>query len=992
MGITAQGGGDVTITSGALTADSVGIDGRSTGGAVAIQVNGNVTSAASLGVRSLIQNVANGANSTVTIGDGVAVAAANDTAVVAATAGAGNASIVVGKNATFSAADSGLQASSVLGDASVAAGSGLTIANVDTDANGTTGASAVSNRGSDAAPGQASARISLGAGAKITADAGASGKGAVGLAVSNTAAVGSGSVAVNTADGLTLTAIGGAGATGISAAATADGGVSVTTGTGTIGVSGKAGALNFGISAASFGNGAVTVSTAATITAANAGGLGSVGLLAQAVGSGAVTVTAKGAINSSNGQGVVTSAGTGLTTVTTSGVITSSDDGVRTVSGGGAYVVNANAAITAGANAIQASNTSGAGTINVAAGVIVRGLGTNGATATIDVTSTAGATMINNAGTIRSTNATVAGAAGDLAIHAVGGSVTVNNAGRIDGRMDFSGLIGPNNATVNNTSATSWHTSGLTIFSAGNDTVNNTATGLLATSGATQFDFGPDTGAAPRDVFNNSGLIVAGETAGASNFVLSGLETFNTSGTIVFGSVNGGATSDGETNDRVAMAATAGGTSFVGSGGSTLVMDVALGAATQLGCGVAVSADCLSLAGGTVTGSTKLKINTVGVGGFNPVGVVLVDAGTITAGSLTLDPTSAGYGTRGGVAVIDTGLWVYHLTPVGTGQIALTSAPDTEVFEFAELSTALRGVWQTTTGTWFDRQADLRDSAGRTNDNYGMWMRFTGDWRRRSTQGSYTDAATTPLTMTYDTSYNQNTWSLIGGVDLIYTGAWVVGVTGGYVHSQVDFSSSPTLATLSGGVLGAYGSWVNGDWFVDATLTANLLTLNESIPTLAKTTSASARSMGGQVELGWRQEYWSNVFFEPLASISYSKSSIGDLGLGALGDVRIAGSSGARGSVGARVSGVAAMQTVTLKAAFTAKVVDDFSGTANALFTNPGAGFVSTDRFTGPYGDFGGQLQFFNGGKWLSGFVNANYRVKGGYRDTSVSIGARYQW
>ena len=89
---------------------------------------------------------------------------------------------------------------------------------------------------------------------------------------------------------------------------------------------------------------------------------------------------------------------------------------------------------------------------------------------------------------------------------------------------------------------------------------------------------------------------------------------------------------------------------------------------------------------GWIVGAEYLHLKASSLGGDY---AYITAPGPQQAGSLTLDPTSAGYGTRGGVAVIDTGLWVYHLTPVGTGQIALTSAPDTEVFEFAELSTAL---------------------------------------------------------------------------------------------------------------------------------------------------------------------------------------------------------------------------------------------------------------------------------------------------------------
>src|SRR5206468_3297319 len=107
----------------------------------------------------------------------------------------------------------------------------------------------------------------------------------------------------------------------------------------------------------------------------------------------------------------------------------------------------------------------------------------------------------------------------------------------------------------------------------------------------------------------NSGTVIAGETTGASTFTLTGLETFNNSGTIFFGSLNGGTSSDGQTNDRIVMTATGGGTAFVGSGNSLLVFDANLGVTAQTNCAAAVTADCLSLPGGTFGGVNRIRVN-----------------------------------------------------------------------------------------------------------------------------------------------------------------------------------------------------------------------------------------------------------------------------------------------------------------------------------------------------------------------------------------------
>src|SRR5690606_16365020 len=108
---------------------------------------------------------------------------------------------------------------------------------------------------------------------------------------------------------------------------------------------------------------------------------------------------------------------------------------------------------------------------------------------------------------------------------------------------------------------------------------------------ATSFDFG-----AGADTFTNSGLLVVGEpTLAASTLTVTGLESWNNSGRIVFGSsgTTMNAISDGQINDRVL----ASGTTFTGSGSSRLVMDADLGATSQTSCAVLAAADCLSLTG-----------------------------------------------------------------------------------------------------------------------------------------------------------------------------------------------------------------------------------------------------------------------------------------------------------------------------------------------------------------------------------------------------------
>ena len=754
-----------------------------------------------------------------------------------------------------------------------------------------------------------------------------------------------------------------------------------------------------GVDGVTDGNVTVVSNGSIGVTGTPVGAIGIDTSITQSTSAGRIAVTANSIFATGVGVSAV-NGGTGTTAVTTTGTVTTGGDGVNVISNG-AFNVVAGGALTSGANAIQTNGLSG-GVITVNAGGVVRGLGTSAATAVVDVTTPVGqTTTINNNGTIRSSNATILGAAGDLAIRGTGGSVTVNNAGRLDGRMDFSGLGVGSSVTVNNTSPTSWHTTGLTTFSAGNDLVNNTATGLIATSGATTFDFGADTGVAPRDVFTNAGTIVVGETAVASTFTITGLERFNNSGLILLGSTNG-TTSDGATNDRLVISGTGGGTVFNGTGSSVLALDASLGATAQANCSAAVVADCVSLPGGSVTGLTLIRVNNTNTapGGMNS-GIVLVDAtgGSIAAGSLRLDPTSAGYTTRGGNDAIDTGLFFYALVPQGSAQMALVSAPDSEAFEFVALEQAGSQVWYTTTGVWFDRQADLRDGLeGRGQSGSGIWMKMVGSQSDRDVTQTYTGAGGPYV---FDTGYQQDTVALIGGLDLVRGGgessAWVFGVDVGYVDSDVDFSNSRTVASMEGGVFGLYGSYVSGGLFLDATVSALKLDVDYAAPSLNngalvnEPASGELSSLGVQIEGGWRFALGQSAFIEPVAGLSYVDTTIDDLTVRG-GVVSFEDATSMRANIGARIGTVVERDTMKLQFTAIGRVWNEFDGDGQTTLVNSGPNVIVNDQFEGMFTELGGGINVFSKDEHVSAFLNASYRWNDEWSDTAVTLGARYRW
>jgi hypothetical protein len=571
----------------------------------------------------------------------------------------------------------------------------------------------------------------------------------------------------------------------------------------------------------------------------------------------------------------------------------------------------------------------------------------------------------------------------------------INNGGRIQGRVNFSGLTG--NVVFNNTSTFSWHTTGASTFSPGADTLNNTGTIFTNAGGvATSWDF-----LGGSDTFANSGTLVVGEpTLAASTLTITNLETWNNSGTIVFGS-SGSVNSDLAADDRIFAA----NTTFNGTGSSKLVMDANLGALVQTSCAVLNGADCLSLTGGTTTGSTLIKVTDISgnlFGAYNPVGMVLVDvsgAGTTADSHFSLDHSSSFWRAdlNSSDGVLDKGLFFYDLTTNLNKQHVLVGLPDSEAFEFTVAGTAAQNAWYQSTGTWYDRQADLRDQLGDVDaSGAGVWVKIAGGATSRDLINSYDLFG---KTYSFDTSYAQDTISLTGGVDFISANTgdrqWVVGGMIGYVDTNVNFDASNTMISMDGLTVGLYGTYVAKNFFVDGIIAGNFLDVLHQAPSLAAAPNnrftSEANSVGGQIEGGYTVALGENAFFEPLASLSYVKTTFDDITVpGAV--IAYDDQTSLRGSLGARLGANHDFDTFTSKFTITARIWDEFEGDNGLVIDSAGPDLPLTDDFSGSFGEVSGSVNVFSNEAAFSAFVNAGVKFKDDYQSTDASLGFRWRW
>lgn len=793
-----------------------------------------------------------------------------------------------------------------------------------------------------------------------------------------------------------------------SAALTSTGnrGIAATSTTGPITVNNNAGgviiASDDGINATASGAAAVTVTTAATVTSNGADGI-------QAGSAGGTLIVTNSAVVSGAANGVLTgNTLTGTTTVNANANISGSSAagfaGINTATTGtGLTTVAVASGITINGNngsAIRTSSNGGAVNIGLGTNALAVSVGAGASSWVVDMTN-AGAglsTLTVATGAVVRSSDNTAGGYDDLAIRGVGGSVVINNAGRIQGRVRFQDLTG--NVVFNNTSSFSWHTTGASTFSPGNDLLNNTSTGVIFTNAggvATSWDF---LGGAT-DTFTNAGILVVGEpTLAASTLTISNLEIWNNSGRIVFGS-SGTSASDGAIDDRILSS----GTTFTGSGSSLLAMDANLGAVVQTSCGALTAADCFSLTGGSAAGSSRILVNDISpnvYGAYNPTGIVLVDvsgAGSTSASVFGLDPASdfwrADLNSPDGV--LDKGLFFYDLTLNLNKQHLLVGLPDSEAFEFTVLGTAAQNAWYTTTGTWHDRQADLRDQLGDITDSgTGVWVKIAGGAADRDLINSYDLFG---VTYSFDTSYEQTTISLQAGVDFISATTenqqWVVGGMIGYVDSDVDFNASNTMASMEGMTLGVYGTYVANGVFVDGIIAGNFLDLNHQAPTLAPAGGnifpSEVTSWGGQVEGGFTMPIGANGFFEPVALLSYVKTEIDDITVpGAVIDWDEQTS--LRGSLGARLGMNADFDTFIAKFVLTGRAWNEFEGENGLVIHNAGPDLPLGDDFGGSFGEVSGSVNLFSSSSAFSAFANAGVKFKDDYQSTDASLGFRWRW
>ena len=457
--------------------------------------------------------------------------------------------------------------------------------------------------------------------------------------------------------------------------------------------------------------------------------------------------------------------------------------------------------------------------------------------------------------------------------------------------------------------------------------------------------------------------------------------------------------------------------------------------------------------------ATAITLNDVnpvpGNGAFNPTGITVAGVNGASANAFRLAALNCGLGTTTGfcaatgdllrpgfgpMGAIQKGFFLYPLlqdhgaavadglTGANSSEYRLYGLPGSELLTLPFAITGAQNIWLDTALDWLDRQDDLHrwwrrgqfvagSAAGGGADlpvkaprpgyvssgGPGVWVKATGAWTDRTASfdlGTLVPAA--GVLPAVDTSFKQNTYSVMGGYDaggggiLTPSDALVLGISGGYVESTVKFNSIAANFKYTGPSVGLSATYLNNGWFADSLLKADFLRLKMDFPGLAvfgfAGTSVDATNLGWLGNFGYRFN-WGKSYVEPVATLAYVRTRIDNFT--ALGmTTNFNSGESFRGALGARWGTVAyENETHVVDVSVQGKYWDEFSSNTGVVLTTAGPGLLLNDdnRQRG-YGEVRGLIDVANKGTGFSAFVDGGAKFNNEFTTITAKGGVRYQW
>ncbi|KPL68137.1 hypothetical protein SZ64_08395 [Erythrobacter sp. SG61-1L] len=893
-------GGDVNIDTGTVYANGtgitgVGITGVALGGEANITTHGLTDADGLFGIFALADENVNVTITDQTVnalfGFGVVATAGGDVVVdgvgstinsgltgIAATSITGNAKVDSGT--IVSSSGSGVLASAFGGNTDIvlhgdvtanglAGVNGIASGNVNIDL----GANSITNTASIGVGAEAGGDVLI-LGADSTINSELTGIFALGL---GSVDVESGTVSSANGSGVIATALGGDATITTYGKITADNGLfgaSATSigGAATVTVNEAIDPPMIGASAVSFGSGAATVTNNSDIEA------NLIGINAANFGDGDVVVTNNGTVGAGANPaplfGIsVLNAGPGATTITnaTDAEVYSLGAAVFAVANDfdpvavdDISIVN-DGLLQGDGDLLAAVMTWSDGSLSLANGV-------HGVITTDEIDPESGAAIwaYSDVGTIGIDNA--GSVIGNLALGAAGvdalSGVSVQFENKVTGDWTFSGanaVYGLGDIVLNNVGIIDAVDASLSTFQSDEGDIEIANSGIFRATGYEHdFEFIHPLGSA---TFDNTGRVLVD---GGLNFI--GLDEFNNANRIDM--------VDADADDYLTTTG-----NYTASGPTVFAFNAEL---------EANGASDYLVIGGDVSGTTHLEIDDLAAA----VPGEYVDADDAIVFAYVGGAVSSAapdFTTDGG---IDKGLYRFDAylrdTPKNTDgfeEWVLASNLDREAFDLSTIAYGAQNLWNVTTGTWLDRTADLRNAFGDHGEGQagnvtpGVWGRMFGANIERDM--SNTVGAPAGLSgggvYNYDDQISQDFFGLQMGVDFGSESvsakgkdrAWLFGVLGGWVQSDLKFDMSNTAITYDQWSVGAYATRLDGPFFADLLLKADFGTLDYSMNdgVFGDSFTTHYTTLGATLDLGYKLALGSGgAFFEPKGTLSYGNT------------------------------------------------------------------------------------------------------------------------
>jgi outer membrane autotransporter protein len=526
----------------------------------------------------------------------------------------------------------------------------------------------------------------------------------------------------------------------------------------------------------------------------------------------------------------------------------------------------------------------------------------------------------------------------------------------------------------------------------------NSAT-LQISSGGTLAVNGPITFDAGSQISILGGGSLTASVVGNGGFTNGG--TWNAFGASSVGSLaNSGVINmqNGVTSDVVTVRG-----NYVGSPGSAILYDFATSNST---------ADRL-VVNGSASGTTAVSVRNLTPGSPFTTSPALIQVNGAQNATFNL----VGATNFGPVSVL--------LLPTGGGSIGLASVPNSTGLSGSVASLALQSIGFVSSDVVLDHMEDVRNETKLPPTAYAaeaipyapkrnptdafaafkapppvvgptvrpaVWAKAFGDFENRDGSGTFTFGGTN---FSQDLSFRQRTGGVTTGADALIKGlssaddALLVGALLGYLNSHVELKTAPVTQNYDGGSIGAYATYLRGNWFTDLLFKADILNLNINAPSnFTQSTGVVNYDLAGNI--GYRFDLPSKYYIEPTAGFQYVRTVYDNQTALTATTIALNNGEATLARIGARAGTEYITNGIRIEPSLTGYVYSVLSATNSALFLNGGGISLPSDQGK-VRGEIQASVNFFNLKNGVSGFIRSDTRFGEGLIGETLRAGIRYQ-